>query len=414
MRKTTLLLFACVSMNQLWAQMSLHAYREMVYTHSTEMRKAEAATSRAYSNMRIAHTDFLPSLSASGSFTTAFRRTGDADLWGFTLQPQVEQVLYGGGAVRAAYRQAQTNYESSQYGEQLAHLNIRYAADYAYWSVSAMKLYMAATDEYVGFISALYRIVEERFREGYVAKGDMLQVEARLSEARYSQIVARNNYEVALHRFYNLLGVEDSQDVELTNTILDTIAMPQRIGAEEILMRRPDMRMAELSILAAEQGISIARAQYNPRLTAGVRGSWQTYSPNTSAKTYLDGALVVGVSVPIFHWGERRQTVNVAQMAVRRANSELTQLRRDALHEEADGWSALTSSYSQMQSSLRNVEIASENLSISTYSYNEGQATVLDVLQAQISWIQLYSNAITARFNYAVAVSEYMRLAALD
>ena len=60
-----------------------------------------------------------------------------------------------------------------------------------------------------------------------------------------------------------------------------------------------------------------------------------------------------------------------------------------------------------MQSSLHNLSIAGENLSISTYSYNEGQATVLDVLQAQISWIQIYTNAITARFNYAVAVSEY-------
>jgi outer membrane protein TolC len=67
-----------------------------------------------------------------------------------------------------------------------------------------------------------------------------------------------------------------------------------------------------------------------------------------------------------------------------------------------------------MQSSLHNLSIAGENLSISTYSYREGQATVLDVLQAQISWIQIYTNAITARFNYAIAVSEYNLVTALD
>jgi outer membrane protein TolC len=58
------------------------------------------------------------------------------------------------------------------------------------------------------------------------------------------------------------------------------------------------------------------------------------------------------------------------------------------------------------------LEIAGENLQVSTYSYNEGRATLLEVLQAQISWMQIYTNAITARFNYAVAVSAYMRLAA--
>ena len=96
------------------------------------------------------------------------------------------------------------------------------------------------------------------------------------------------------------------------------------------------------------------------------------------------------------------------------AENGVVQLRRDAAQQEADGWSAMQSSYSQMRSSLHNLEIASENLSISTYSYREGQATVLDVLQAQISWIQLYTNAITARFNYAVAVSEYYRVTALN
>ena len=113
------------------------------------------------------------------------------------------------------------------------------------------------------------------------------------------------------------------------------------------------------------------------------------------------------MNVPIFHWNERRYAVRAAQTDVAVAYNNLEQLKEDVYMQEADAWSALTSSYSQMQSSLYNLSIAGENLSISTFSYNEGQATVLDVLQAQISWIQIYTNAITARFNYAIAVSEY-------
>ncbi|MBO7199150.1 MAG: TolC family protein, partial [Alistipes sp.] len=48
-----------------------------------------------------------------------------------------------------------------------------------------------------------------------------------------------------------------------------------------------------------------------------------------------------------------------------------------------------------------------ENLVISTYSYREGLSTVLDVLQAQISWLQAYSNAIAAQYDYAVAIAAY-------
>lgn len=401
---------ACSAQSQ--TLFSLQAYRDSVYLNSMDISNATVEVERATAQVHIAKTDFLPSLTASGSFTTDFRRSGDADLWGFTLQPRIEQILYAGGGVRASFRRAELQSDVATENQRMTQLDVRNAAERAYYSLSAMQLYRAATREYVAIIRSLYGVVEERFREGYVAKGDLLQVETRLSEAEFALLEMENDYEVALHRFNALRGETGGGDVALSNSILDSVAMPARVTVEQMLQQRPDMRAAALTTLAAEYGVKATRAQYNPRLTAGVSGSWQTYSPNASAKTYVDGALVVGLSVPLFHWGERRSAVAVARSDVRRAENGVEQLRRDAAEQEADGWSAMTSSYSQIQSSLHNLAIAAENLSISTYSYQEGQATVLDVLQAQISWLQLYTNAITARFNYVVAVSDYHRITA--
>lgn len=401
---------ACSAQSQ--TLFSLQAYRDSVYLNSMDISNATVEVERAAAQVHIAKTDFLPSLTASGSFTTDFRRSGDADLWGFTLQPRIEQILYAGGGVRASFRRAELQSDVATENQRMTQLDVRNAAERAYYSLSAMQLYRAATREYVAIIRSLYGVVEERFSEGYVAKGDLLQVETRLSEAEFALLEMENDYEVALHRFNALRGETGGGDVVLSNSILDSVAMPTRVTVEQMLQQRPDMRAAALTTLAAEYGVKATRAQYNPRLTAGVSGSWQTYSPNASAKTYVDGALVVGLSVPLFHWGERRSAVAVARSDVRRAENGMEQLRRDAAEQEADGWSAMTSSYSQIQSSLHNLAIAAENLSISTYSYQEGQATVLDVLQAQISWLQLYTNAITARFNYAVAVSDYHRITA--
>ena len=143
MRKIILSLTLLFAVATARAQLSLEAYRDMVYEYSTSLMNAEAATSRAYSDMRVARTDFLPSLSASANFTTDFRRSGDAHLWGFDLQPQLQQILYGGGAVRATYSRTQAEYERAKYGERHTRLAMRYAADYAYWTVSAMKLYIS-------------------------------------------------------------------------------------------------------------------------------------------------------------------------------------------------------------------------------------------------------------------------------
>lgn len=72
----------------------------------------------------------------------------------------------------------------------------------------------------------------------------------------------------------------------------------------------------------------------------------------------------------------------------------------------------MTESRTQIEATAESLRIAGENLEISTYSYNEGLVTVLDVLQAQLNWIQLYTNSITARYDYALAVAAYERITA--
>lgn len=408
-----LILFLGLSL-QTKAQISLEEFRNVVKEGSLEIMNAQVGVDKSLSELKLARKDHYPALSADGSFNAGFRRDADADLWQFAIEPRIEQTIYAGGGIRAASRMAEIGYYSSLEEYRNMELEMRYQADYAYWSVSAMELYMGATAEYVKIIRSLYGVVKERFSEGLVSKSDMLQVEARLSEAEYSQIAMQKNYEIAVHRFNNLQGVADTAKVVLVNSIIDTLPIPKRESAEDIIPRRPDVEMAQAAIRSAEQSVVVARAAYLPRLSVGVRGSWQTYSPNNSGETYLDGAFVVGVNVPIFQFGKRRHAVASARADLRREINILDDLHDVVSYEEADGWSALESSFSQMQSSLHNLEIAGENLSISTYSYNEGQATVLDVLQAQISWIQIYTNAITARFNYAVAWSNYNKVTARE
>jgi outer membrane protein TolC len=55
----------------------------------------------------------------------------------------------------------------------------------------------------------------------------------------------------------------------------------------------------------------------------------------------------------------------------------------------------------------QSLDIAQENLEMSIYSYGEGVATILDVLQAQLSWLQISQNAIAAYYDYAIAIASY-------
>ena len=322
------------------------------------------------------------------------------------------QTLYGGGAVRASVHSAEAGYDIALCDEEFSQLEVRYAADYAYWSLSAAELYAEAMRQYVAIIRSLKQVVDRRFAEGLIARGDVLMIDARLSEAEFELVSVEQRREVAQHNFNVLCGEEATRGVRLAQGIRDSLPMPRRVEAAQLPSDRADYAAAQLRTEQAQAAVEAARAPYNPQLSVGVGGSWQPDTPNRTGRTSLDGSAFVKLSVPIFHWGERRRAVGAAQAVRRQAEWRAAQLYDEIVLEEMNGWTALVQSRAQVDASEESLRIAGENLSISTYSYGEGLATVLDVLQAQLSWIQLYTNAIRAHYNYAVAVSDYARITA--
>lgn len=395
-----------------FGQTSLADYRTAVADYSWQLKVAVSKSAAAAETAGLARTGYLPRLSMDGSFTATVRHFEGVEHWTFSLLPQLVQTVYGGGAVRAAVRQARLGYDIALCDEEFSRLDVRYAADYAYWNLSAMELYVTSMRRYVAIIRSLKEVVDRRFAEGYIAKGDVLMIDARLSEAEYSLVSAERSYEVALHNFNILRGTDAALGVQLAQGIRDSLPMPARVVTAEVLERRPDYAAARLRSEQAETGIRAARAPFNPQVSVGIGGMWQPYLPNSTGATYVNGSAFVKLSVPIFHWGERRRAVGTARTVQLQQEWNAALVHDDIVREEMNGWTALVQSHAQVDASEQSLRIAGENLSISTYSYGEGLATILDVLQAQLSWIQLYSNAIKAHYNYAVAVSDYQRITA--
>ncbi len=395
------------------AQLSSQEYRERVIRYSRSLRLSQARTREAHERQRLAAGQMWPQLSATGSFTLNLRQNQGVKPWGFSLGPELSATLYGAG-LRDRFEAATRNLWATEAEESGAEIEIRYAADYAYWNLSAMEAYRAAMERYVEIIRSLKRIIEERFNEGYIAKGDVLMIEARLSTAEYELLVAEQNFEVALHNFNILQGLPSDERFELGVSILDERPHPERTELSELLDTRPDLRAAKLRLEEAEWTTRSIRASYNPRLSVGINGSWSPQSPNRNGETILNGALFARLSVPIFGWGARRRAVAAYKAVESQLHWAREELQDEILLMERNGWSAVVESYARVQTMRESLRIAGENLELGTYSYSEGLATILDVLQTQLDWIQIYTNSITAHFNFAIACADYERITARD
>ena len=288
--KNYLILSALLAFVPAAAQTSLGDYRQAVTEYSWELKVAASKSDAASQTMGQARTGYLPRLSLDGSFTATVHHYDGVERWNFSVLPQLVQTVYGGGAVRAAYKQAELGYDIALCDEEFTQLDVRYAAEYTYWNLSAMELYAASMRQYVNIIRSLKEVVDRRFAEGYIAKGDVLMIDARLSEAQYGLVSAEQNYTVALHNFNILRGTDPDLAVELAQGIRDSLPQPVRVLPDEVLGRRPDYMAARLRSEQADAGIRAARAPFNPQVSVGIGGSWQPYFPNRTGATTVDGS----------------------------------------------------------------------------------------------------------------------------
>mgnify|MGYP003407623435 FL=1 len=391
------------------AQISLDDYRIAVADYSYELGNARYATIGAEADHRRAKKNYLPSLHSSRDMVLNFRKTDGGRRVDWVMRPEITQPVIDGGALRAETKQAEEALKVARADELKAMLDVVFEAEQAYWSLSRAEIYRGAISDYITIVRSLREVVLHRFEEGYISKSDLLQVESRMSDAEYQLSAAEQNYLVELHNFNILRGESPSLAVELKNSILDSIAMPLRVDVESVVRFRPEYRASVARSESARWGIKAASAEFVPSLNVSLFGLVDA-GELKGGKIRLDGGMLFSFTTPIFHFRERKQALISARSAHHRAELAVADMVDRITLEESDGWTNILNSRSRVDATRRNLELAHENLEISTYSYREGLSTILDVLQAQISWLQIYTNAITAQYDYAIAVAEYKRI----
>ena len=153
-----------------------------------------------------------------------------------------------------------------------------------------------------------------------------------------------------------------------------------------------------------------ALSQFNPQLNMYFSGGWATATPNLGYDVSFNPIVGVNLNIPIFRWGARFKT-NRQQKAYIGIQKLQQSYMTDNINEELSAaLTKLTETESQVKTAKENMSLANENLDLATFSYNEGKASMVDVLSAQLSWTQAHTNLINAYLAEKMAVAEYKKV----
>lgn len=418
MKKTILFITAAVLAGVCRGQsaINLEQYRLRVIGYSQQLKIAREDLSAAESNIKAVRTGFLPKLDASGNFSYQVRKLkfdlGPMGSMGFKQynysgEASVTQNVYSGSAVRNQYDAARITREIARYSEQLTIDNIIYQADVAYWNLAANRAFYDVAREYLTIIRDLYDIVQKRFQDGLISKTDLLMVETRIKEAQLQLSSAEKTYKASVINLNILMGTPVDEYTQTADSIQLALPMPGAVSLEDALDSRADYLIADRNVDLQGTQVKLARSQFMPQLGVGFNGTYGTQSLNIDGKGMWNGIAFAQLRIPIFDWSRRRHTVNMAKANLRASEYDRQNVVDQVSQELSTAWSNLNESATQLRIADSSLKIAEENLYLNTFSYNEGRLTILDVLSAQISWIQAYNSLISSNYQYKLSLSDY-------
>lgn len=394
--------------------LSVEQYRQKVLEYNQDIQKSQQAVNGALYSLKGIRTGFFPKLDITGNYSYQLEKVEflpgtDLKHDNYGVEAGLVQNVYSGSAVRKQYDVAKLQHAIAQLSVEHTVDNMIYAADVSYWSVAANRNLYELSEQFVQIVRELYEIVNKRFEEGAISKTDVLMVQNRLKEAELQLNTNSTNYKTALQSLNIMMGVEPDAAVVLTDSIQKVLWVPKQEGLNKALERRADYQSAIMGIEMAKLQTDMARSKYLPQLAVGIKEKYGTTLLNVDGKAQWATTAYAQINIPVFHWGEMRQNVRLSRTQEWTKELERSQLKDQVSKELNNAWVNVIEISKKLEIVCSSLDIAKDNLTLNTFSYNEGKLPIIDVLSAQVSWLQAYTNVVSVNYQYKVALAEYAK-----
>jgi outer membrane protein TolC len=175
----------------------------------------------------------------------------------------------------------------------------------------------------------------------------------------------------------------------------------------------PELKSALAALHAADAGVVGAWAAYLPDLglnyTYGIDApNFATYSPDGTRN--LGYSALVTVNIPVWDWLNTQRRVKQSQITRQTAQVSLSAAQRQLIAKLDEAYSEAATARDQLASLDLSVSTAAESLRLTRLAYTGGEATVLEVVDAQTAYVIAQNAREDGRVRYEAARADLQTL----
>jgi outer membrane protein TolC len=263
-----------------------------------------------------------------------------------------------------------------------------------------------------------FQLTQKLENGGEVAHADVIKAELQmrdrrrqLQEAQLALLNARLDLAVLIFPNFN-------DNFEVADDIHAAAPLP---SIEEIQQRgtkdNPDLRAALEAVRQSRYDVFGARMSYLPSLSFdyfyGIDASrFAVNAELGNGKKYsnVGYSWLATLNIPIWNWGTTQSKVKQAELKQDQAKREFSLAQRKLIAEIQSLYAEASTALSELEDLKRSAELASESLRLVTLRYQNGEATVLEVVDSQTTFATANSAYQDGALRYRVALASLQTL----
>lgn len=294
-------------------------------------------------------------------------------------------------------------------GQEKNEIEIKNSVAQTYFSAIALKETLKSLEENQKSINESYEQTKAMFEAGFMEKQDADQVKLAKSNIAYQLDYTSRQYQVLLNALKFQMGLDQTQEIELTSTFDELVAA---YGSESALIDQQFNAQNHIDFRTVNQGVSLSELSVDAEQTKYLPslGGFFTHSQNGFSNKIGDlitndfyPTTIIGLqlNVPIWSSGMRYYKTKQAKLELEKVQSQKAQVEQNLLMQ-------LSQAKGDYESAIQNMKVAEENLALAesiqettNAKYKEGLASSLNYAQSQQQYLQTlaaYINTATQLF----------------
>jgi len=397
-----------------------YKYRRMAVEYQQSVKMAEKGVEGAQSLVDASKAGYLPRVDVDGSYNyfgvpmqlggTEDNPSGQELSSMYELGLWVSQPVYTGGYLKNSKNVAIARAAIARNYVGLSEQNIMLEADAYYLNVVTRKEIYGLTLKYRDAIGQFLQVIQDRVDEDIVGLNELYQARVRHDDAQYEVISSEKNYRVSIMELNRLIGVSlEDETMHMDSLLVIDWDKTESDLVEKALEMRPEVGMKENEILMNQYSERVTASLYNPQINVGAGGTYGAPSPGLLTEPGPNYHVMANLSIPIFYWGQKKDEVFAKQQRTEQARLDLENTVDVVTLQVKSKYYELGQSQVQVDFAFSALDNASKNVEVMLDRYREGLSSVLEVLDAQLSWQKSYQNYIEAKFELNMTYSAYLK-----